>query len=380
MRPPTSPAPRWLFLALLALSGAGTSGCSTLGYLAQQGAGQLQLLRARRRVDDVIADPATPRWLRQRLRLALEARRFGIEVLGLRDGGEFTRYVDTGGPVAYSVSAAQRTELALYRWHFPLVGSVPYLGFFQRAAAVAQARRLERQGYDTYLRPVSGYSTLGYLLSPIYASMVDEPGEKGAVRTVEVILHEMAHTTAYLTSASELNEGFATLVGVQGAALFFRLRGSPESGRNVLRDAVEQERQAQAFSDWLVPALQRVRDFYAQARRERWPASAIVDKRKAVFEELMNSYRAAFPEGQRSRRLAYGPLNNAVLMSFGVYHRSAELQQALLASVDGDLRAYVDLYRRAQARPDGPEWLKRLAEEYKAVPRQGAETAPSAAP
>src|SRR5438105_1928387 len=80
--------------------------CDTLRYLGRQGLGQLHLLRVRRRVADVIADPATSPALRERLRLVMQARSFGISVLGLRGGAEFTRYVDTGGPVAHNLSAA----------------------------------------------------------------------------------------------------------------------------------------------------------------------------------------------------------------------------------------------------------------------------------
>ena len=63
--------------------------------------------------------------------------------------------------------------------------------------------------------------------------------------------------------------------------------------------------------------------------------------------------------------LAAGPLNNAVLLAFGVYHRSNHLQEELLASAGGDLRAYISLYKEAQERRDGAAWLRRLAQEYR---------------
>lgn len=342
-----------------------------MDYVARQGLGQLRLLRARRPITEVIADPATPAPLRKRLRLALSARQFGIDVLGLRDAGEFSRYVDTGGPVAYSVSAAYRTRFKPVLWHFPLVGSVPYLGFFRREQALAEAEALRKQGFDTYLRPVSGYSSLGYFLSPIYASMLDEPGPLGELRTVETVLHEMAHTTAYLTSASELNESFATLVGVQGAALYYQLRGDAESGAAVLRDAQEQERRALRFSAWLQPVLRELAALYRRAAAEHKSEAEILRQREAFFESAMLRYRAAFPSGQRYRRLAEGPLNNAVFLAFGVYHRSGSLQQDLLGSVAGDLRAFIDLYREAQKRRDAAQWLKRRAQAYREGIRPG---------
>ncbi len=344
-----------------------TSGCSTLGYLGQQAAGQLHLLRIRRPVEEVIADPATPPALKERLELALKARQFGIDALGLRGGAEFTRYVDPGGPVAYNLTAAEKTSLRLRRWRFPLVGTVPYLGFFKKKDAEAEAQRLTAAGLDVYVRSVGGYSTLGYLLSPIYASMVSDPGPEGEVRTVEVVLHEMAHSTAYLTSASELNESYATLVGVQGAARFFRENGNAAASALCVRLAQEQETRSRSFSDWLRPAMQRVKDFYDTAHAQHYPQDRILREREDLYKTLQESYRTAFPAGPRYKRLADGPLNNAVLLSFGVYHSPGRLQQDLLDSVDGDIRSFVDLYKQAQDRTDGPKWLSERAAEYRAT-------------
>lgn len=354
-------------VALLAALAMLIGGCSTVRYLGQQAAGQLHLLRIRRPVDEVIADPATSPALKARLQLAMQARQFGIEALGLRGGAEFTRYVDTGGAVAYNLTAADKTSLRIRRWTFPLVGTVPYLGFFERKDAEAEVQRLVRAGQDVYVRPVGGYSTLGYLLSPIYASMVDEPGPEGEVRTVEVVLHEMAHSTAYLTSASELNESYATLVGVQGAARFFRERGDLAASALSLRLAEEQEARSRAFSDWLQPAMKRVTEFYANAKAQGYPRERILREREALFLSLRDSYRAAFPTGPRYKRFADGPLNNAVLLSFGVYHSPGKLQQELLDSVGGDLRLFIGLYKKAAERADGPTWLQTLAKEYRAT-------------
>lgn len=368
----------WVWLTLLPL--LAESGCFSARYLSQQALGQLHLLRIRRHVDDVLTDPATTPALRERLQLALEARQFGIEVLGLRGGAEFKRFVDTGGPVAYNLTAAPRTAWRILRWRFPLVGTVPYLGFFERRDAMKQAKQLESRGYDVYVRPVGAYSTLGYLISPIYASMLDHPGPEGEVQTVEVILHEMAHSTAYLRSASELNESYATLVGVEGAARFFRERGNATQSAMVHQLAQAEEQRHRAFSAWLEPALKEAAAYYAQAHSEHWPPAEIDRRRADLFAKLQESYRAAFPSGPRYRRLAEGPLNNAVLLSFGVYHRSSDMQQRLLALVDGDLRAYVDLYRRAEKRSDGVVWLRQLAAAAEPVDADAGEAKPTAPP
>lgn len=365
--------------ALLLLA-AVQSGCFSLRYVAQQAGGQLHLLRSRRHVDDVMRDPATPAATKTRLALALEARRFGIEQLGLRGGAEFTRYVDPGGPVAYNLVAAETTRLRNLSWRFPFVGRVPYLGFFKRDDAATTARDLRARGYDVDVRPVGAYSTLGYFISPIYASMLDDDGPAGEVRTVETILHEMAHSTVWLPG-SDLNESFASLVGVQGAARFFRERGDLAQSDMAISLAQDQERRARTFSSWFAPALDKVRAFYTRAEREGWPRERILTERQTAFNELMESYRAAFPTGPRHKRLAEGPINNALLLSFGVYHGNDHVQDDLLASVDGDLRAFVGLYKRALRDGGGTAWLKQLVADYRrtlpASPDRSSQSPPS---
>jgi predicted aminopeptidase len=367
----------------------GLPGCFTLRYLGRQGLDQLTLLRERRKVSDVIDDPQTPAFVRRRLELAMAARRFGIEVLGLRGGAEFTRYLDTHGPVAYNLTAAYRTRLKALEWRFPLVGRVPYLGFFTVKAAREESKRLQAEGYDTYLRPVGGFSSLGYILSPIYAAMIEEKGPRGDLRTVETMLHEMAHTTAWIGSASDLNESYATVVGNRGAVLFFKSRGEAVPGAEpkpetkddakpeTKNDPEEEERRGRAFATWLRGVFQRLQGLYDQAAKERWPEAETLRRRDEAFREIQEDYRTRFPP-PRYERLARGPINNAVLLSFGVYHLGTtgdvkpkkketrrRLQEDLLASVDGDLRAYVGLYRRAQERVDGARWLRQLAEDYR---------------
>jgi predicted aminopeptidase len=344
-------------------------GCYAAHYLSQQAGGQLHLLRIRRHVSDVIADPSTSDELRQRLQLVMEARKFGIETLGLRGGAEFSRFVDPGGPVAYNLTVAPKHALEVRSFRFPLVGRVPYLGFFDLQDAKNESKRFADAGFDVYLRPVGAYSTLGYLVSPIYRSMLGDFTEAGEVRAVETILHEMAHSTVFLPGASDLNESFATVVGNRGAAAFFRSRGDLGQSERVFAIAEEGEKDSREFSIWLKPQLERLTRFYRRAAEVKLPRKQLLAQRETIFAELSESYRNAFPEGRRYRRLAEGPINNALLASFAVYHETSGVQEALLDLCDGDLKRFIGKYREARDRRDGEEWLRRLAElQRRSVP------------
>ena len=197
-------------------------GCSTVTYLAQQGIGQLRIMHSRRRITDVLADPTVNADTKARLQLAVSAREFGIEVLGLRGGDAYTRFVDTQGrPLAWNVWAAPKDRLRPVKHHFAIAGDVPYLGYFRERDALRKQAELEARGLDTFVGEVAGYSTLGITSDPVFSSML----EGSPAHIVEVTLHEMLHGTLYLPGHSDWNESLATFVGLSGAALFFTVTG-----------------------------------------------------------------------------------------------------------------------------------------------------------
>jgi predicted aminopeptidase len=330
------------------------SGCWTGNYLAQQGVGQLRLLHQRRRISDVLADPTVDEHKKARLQLAREARDFGVEVLGLRGGDAFTRYLELDGrPVAWNLTAAEKDRLAIHTNRFPFVGALPYLGFFKEADAQREAARLAREGFDVYLRPVAGYSTLGVTSDPVYSSMLDG----SEARTVEVVLHEMLHGTLYLVGHSDWNESLATFVGLHGAALFFATRGGEAAARTVFDEAQRHQRDEEEFSAFLQPILDELKALYALplSRDEK------LARREAVFRRAQAEYLRRFPPPPGATpNFVKKPLNNAVLLSYSVYHHATPAHQRLFDHVGGDLVAFIRVCKYAvEAAPDPIRWLAR---------------------
>ena len=374
------------YIVLLAVLSLGQTGCFEVRYLARQGVDLLQLMRSRRYVSEVLTDPETPHFIKQRLRLAMQARQFGIDVLGLDGGADFTRYVDTHGHLGYNLTVAEKSQLKLKTWGG---GRLPYLGFLTRETALAAQAQFEKEGYDTYLRDIDAFSGLGIILSPIYSDMISGPGPAGEVRTVETILHEMAHSSVAFFTATELNEPFATTVGNYGAVMFFRQRQRdllgpiPPAAAKLVRASDGQARGENTLAVWLRGALIQLSAFYRKAKQDHLSQDAILQQRQQVFAELQQSFRKAFPNSHYVP-LSGGALNNAFLLSLGVYiapgaekedakepkvakarPAASTLQKDLLASVGGDLRAYIAMYRRAQAGNDALSWLKTIAQDYR---------------
>jgi predicted aminopeptidase len=339
---------------VVALVTVGASGCWSGDYLAKQGVGQLKLLRARRRIDDVLADRTVDAETKRRLQLAKAARDWGIKVLGLRGGDGFTRFVDShGAPIAWNVTAARKDKLEPHLNRFPIVGAIPYLGFFDESDATREAGRLRALDLDVYVRPVAGYSTLGITADPIYSSML----EGSDARIVEVTLHEMTHSTVYLAGHTDWNESLATVVGNEGAAQFFAARGDAQKVAALREEARKRERDQQSFAHFLEPVVRSLETLYASTALSRGDK---LQQRERIFDDARAQFLTLFPSkpGKPVPTFAATPLNNAVIISYAVYHRSTPEHRQLLRALGGNLRAFVALCKHAvEDKPDPLAYL-----------------------
>ena len=88
----------------------------------------------------VLANPSLEAGTRERLLFAGAVLGFAHEELGLAGSTNYTCYYDTDGqPVSWNVSASPPHRFAPYQWWFPIVGRVPYKGYFDEHAAMLAA-------------------------------------------------------------------------------------------------------------------------------------------------------------------------------------------------------------------------------------------------
>jgi len=186
--------------------------------------GQNRLLRARRPIEAVLEDPATPAEIRERLLLVLQVREFAIE-LGLDVGEQYTGFAAwPGDRVVTAVVAARPGAVTPAGFRFLLFGELPYKGFFDRGRAERESGALRADGFDVCEVGVSAYSTLGWMDDPVTEPMLlEEPGQ-----LVEVLLHELVHATVYLKGHATFNESIASFIGEEGSVRFYESRHQPE--------------------------------------------------------------------------------------------------------------------------------------------------------
>jgi predicted aminopeptidase len=202
-------------IALLALT---PTGC----YLSRAGWEEAKILRARRPIVEVVRDASVDARTRGKLSLVLDARRFAADSVRLRAKESFTQFTrlrhDT---LVLVLSGARRDRLVAHSWWFPIVGRVPYKGYFDYDAARAAARDLEQTGLDVYLRPSAAFSTLGFFNDPVLSTVLADD----SVGLANTVIHELTHNTFYAPGQAVFNESFANFVGARGSAWLFRSRG-----------------------------------------------------------------------------------------------------------------------------------------------------------
>ncbi|MBV8878545.1 MAG: aminopeptidase [Planctomycetaceae bacterium] len=283
------------------------SGC----YLITQGYGQLRILLDSRAIDDLLADPAVPDQTKLKLLLVREIKSFGEHELGLNRSANYESFYDTKGkPITYIVSACRKDRFQPHTWWFPIVGDVPYKGFFAKADAEAEAAALEKENYDVSLGMAAAYSTLGYFPDPVLSTMLSYPDEQLAA----LILHELTHGTIYLPGGTEFNEGLASFVGWQGALEFARRR------KGIHSEAYDRT----------------VRAFAAEERRDT--------RARELFHRLDELYRSNQPRSVvlvEREKIAGGKVNNAEILMQRRYGRYDEFR-ARFEQTGGEWRPFFE--------------------------------------
>jgi predicted aminopeptidase len=199
-------------------------------YLLRGAWEEAKILARRRPLVDILADSTTTPALRAKLQLVLAARAFAADSLGLDAGQSFTTYSETGhDTLTLVVSGAYRDRLKSYTWWFPVVGRVPYKGYFDFDEARRQERALNARGFDTRLGAVSAFSTLGWFNDPLLPSTL----RADSLTLANTVIHELTHNTYYAPGGAVFNESFANFVGSRGAERFFLSRGQPAAAAEV---------------------------------------------------------------------------------------------------------------------------------------------------
>jgi predicted aminopeptidase len=328
---------KWLLVALgiaLAIVVA-----TPLGrYLLRAAYEEAKILSRRVPIERVIADSATSPDLRQRLQLVLAARQYAVDTLGLSAGESFTTFArldrDT---LVLLLSAAYRDRLEAYRWWFPIVGRLPYKGYFKPEAALAARDDFRARGFDTYVRPASAFSTLGWFNDPLLSTTV----RGDTTWLVNTVIHELSHNTLFVSGNAEFSESFASFIGARGAEAFFRSRHAPLAADAVIDDWAND----QVLGRFWEHTAKAIDSAYSA-----WPndSAARVAARDSVYRRartiLVDSVGPLL-RGVNLQALGRIQLDNASLLARRVYAQRLDLFDSVWVRNDRDVRRSIAAVR-----------------------------------
>ncbi|HTC24809.1 MAG TPA: aminopeptidase [Gemmatimonadales bacterium] len=320
-------------------------------YLTRAGFEETRILQARKPITTLVSDPRTPPELKSQLQLVLDSRNYAA-TLGLAAKKTYTTYADVGrDTLLLNLSAAPKDCICPYTWKYPIVGRIPYKGFFDVHAAQREADRLAAGGYDIYLRPAAAFSTLGWFNDPLLSTALTTD----SVELAALVFHEIAHNTLYVPSATPFNESYAQLVAYRAAEHFFRARGDSAAAQRAA-DRWHDEIVLGEYYDSLVGRLQRLYDSH--------PTPEAVDSGRADAARWARAQLEG-PVGARLLtyrigRLAERPINNAQLVGARIYRTRLDLFDRWYERHDADVSKSVSSLKNLVEGVEGDSALARL--------------------
>jgi predicted aminopeptidase len=339
-------------LAILGLVALSSCGGEDVRYVLRAAYEEARILARREPIAEMLADDDLDPATRGKLELVLATRTYARDRLGLEVGGSYGSVASIDqDQIIHVVSAAYRDRLEPYTWWFPIAGTVPYRGYFERSSAVDLAQALESEGYDTYVRRALAFSTLGYFDDPLPSHLLKYDDEE----LVETIFHELLHGTVYFGGHSAFNESFANFVGHRGAIAFFAERGRGD----VARRATLRWEDSLQFSRVLAEILEELEKAYASGVSET--------DRARLFAAARERYAGRVWNTDEFDRFATGPLNNAVLLARHVYSDRLSVFEEVFGRFDEDLPRSIEWVTQAARSSEDP--FAGVAAALSAAPR-----------
>jgi predicted aminopeptidase len=315
-----------------------------VSYGLRQGKGQLNIVWNAKPVDEFLNDPSFPDSLKAKLRLINEVRRYAVDSLGLKDTENYkTLFDQRGEEIMWVVTACEPFLLEAKEWDFPVVGSVPYKGFFSREKAVALKDELEKEGWDVSIRNPGGWSTLGWFTDPILSKML----ERSEGDLANLIIHEMSHSTIFVKDSIDFNENLATFIGDRGSEKFLVSKYGPQSQQ--MNSYLNEDKDYLTYVNHMLRGTARLDSLYTSMKPEE-PKEDKLEKKRAMIQDIvisLDTLTLSSGNQKPSARFKDHLPNNAYFMNFRRYQaKQDDFWNEYKDLFHEDLKTYIDFMSR----------------------------------
>jgi predicted aminopeptidase len=320
------------------------AGCTTVEYYWQGIRGQFDLLGRAQPIASVLDTSSDP-VVKRKLERVVAIRNYASRELALPDNLSYRRYTQLDRRfVLWNVFAAPELSLKPRQWCFPIAGCVNYRGYFNEAAARAEAAALIATGDDVHVGGVPAYSTLGYFSDPMLSTFIRYPD----IEIARLIFHELAHQVVYAKDDTVFNESFAVSVEQEGLNRWLAAQNDPA--------LTAQFATAQRYRDGFSALIERTQ----RSLEALYASDASIEAKRAgkaaTFAQMRADYDALKREwggyAAYDNWFAQGP-NNASLAAVGLYTRKVPEFAALLTAEGGDLPRFYARVKVLAAMPKG---------------------------
>jgi predicted aminopeptidase len=264
-----------------------------------------------------------------------DIRRFAQDELGLRETANYTRYVDINRDyLAAVVSASAEDSFSRHEWWFPVVGKVPYKGFFNPDDARREGKKLQKKGLDVWVRGVDAFSTLGWFTDPLYSYMRRYPVN----RLADLLIHETLHATVFLKGNVQFNEELAEFVGSEGSRLYMERTFGVDSEE--YRAMIDSEADNAVFISFIRDLIAELDALYQSTAGRDEKLQKKADIIKAAQTRFEKDYETLF-RGDNYRGFSKLPVNNAYLELYRLYYAGGDYLEDLYRRSGGDLPRFI---------------------------------------
>ena len=327
---------------------------SCISYLWHTSSNQIRMMNRRIPIDTALKQYDFNEDEKRKLKMVFEIKVFAKDQLGMNiDVGSYTTYIQLDQPyVTYVLRVSDIYDLKPYIWYFPFIGAVPYKGFFDKRLVKEEAKLFPPDEYDTLIRGVSAYSTLGWFDDSVLSSMLSY-NESSFVIT---LLHELTHTVLFFKSHINFNERFAEFVGRKGGELFF-LEKEGENSETVQKMRKQWEDEL-LFSSFMEKEYRLLDQWYKDNKGKINP-----DIKAKKLREIQERFIAQVQPQMKTNRYDDFPklqLNNAILLSYRTYNYKMDEFEKLYVLSDYDMKTFIRHCSRFEYEEDPEKALSRF--------------------
>ena len=329
-------------------------GCGIdFAYLVPAASGQFNLIVKSVPLDQAMTSGQLTEEQITKLALIQDVRNYARDVMGLNVENNYTKFFDSHDqPVAYNVSAARKDVLEPRTWWFPIVGTVPYLGFFNSSLADAKFNKLREEGLDVFMYEIEAYSGLGFIPNIVFSPIL----KRSELAITDTIMHELLHSTVWRQNDTSFNESLATFYGRAGALRYMadRYPDQPE----IIQDAMDRFEDSDRYTDFMLSVFKELGAFYASdlSSEQKIAGRGVVfqagrDRFAQDIQPLMN-------RPDRYDWVQNIPDNNAWMLGVQRYNLDLQIFEQVFDATSEDWLSVRDIFLEAAKNSDPYSYLQ----------------------